>query len=121
MLDYYNKRLEEYEAIYAKPERQTDLQKLVARLQADIKNCTVLELACGTGWWTEKLAAHASSWTATDADPAALECCRRRQIDHTYRFRLTRSSVPKLAKRLGCSASRMVIDFRHTWSNLRRR
>jgi len=48
-------------------------------------------------------------------------CCRRRQIDHTYRFRLTRSSVPKLAKRLGCSASRMVIDFRHTWSNLRRR
>jgi len=50
MLDYYNKRLQEYEAIYAKPERQTDLQKLVARLQADIKNCTVLELACGTGW-----------------------------------------------------------------------
>jgi len=48
-------------------------------------------------------------------------CCRQRQIDHTYRFRLTRSSVPKLAKRLGFSASRMVIDFRHTWSNLRRR
>jgi hypothetical protein len=48
-------------------------------------------------------------------------CCRRRQIDHTYRFRLTSSSVPKLAKRLGFSASRMVIDFRHTWSNLRRR
>ena len=49
-----------------------------------------------------------------------IACCRRRQIDHTYRFRLTRSSVPKLAKRLGFSASRMVIDFRHTWSNLRR-
>ena len=49
------------------------------------------------------------------------KCCRRRQIDHTYRFRLTSSSVPKLAKRLGFSASRVVIDFRHTWSNLRRR
>lgn len=78
MLDYYNKRLEEYEAIYAKPERQNDLQKLVAVLQADIKNCTVLELACGTGWWPEKIAAHASSWTATDADPAALEIVNKK-------------------------------------------
>ena len=32
MLDYYNKRLQEYEAIYAKPERQADLSILLARL-----------------------------------------------------------------------------------------
>ena len=50
MLDYYNKRLNEYEAIYAKAGRQADLRTLVAKLQTDVSNREVLELACGTGW-----------------------------------------------------------------------
>ena len=73
MLDYYNKRLNEYEAIYLKPERQADLRTLIAKLQTDVSNREVLELACGTGWWTQRLATYAASWTATDADPAALK------------------------------------------------
>ena len=73
MLDYYNKRLQEYETVYTKPERQADLNALLARLQTDVSSREVLELACGTGWWTERLATHASSWTATDADPGALD------------------------------------------------
>ena len=72
MLDYYNKRLNEYEAIYLKPERQADLRTLIAKLQNDVSSREVLELACGTGWWTQRLAGYAASWTATDADPAAL-------------------------------------------------
>ena len=80
MLDYYNKRLSEYEAIYAKPERQADLQQLVAQLQADVAHCSVLELACGTGWWTDRLAPHASAWVATDADEGALEVVRHKNI-----------------------------------------
>ena len=102
MLDYYNKRLKEYEAIYAKPERQTDLQKLVARLQVDIKNCTVLELACGTGWWTEKLAAHASSWTATDADPAALEIVQHKTIEGLSTTQLLNAYQPNVNELVNC-------------------
>ena len=102
MLDYYNKRLEEYEAIYAKPERQTDLQKLVARLQADIKNCTVLELACGTGWWTEKLASHASSWTATDADSAALEIVKQKTIQGLSTAQLLNAFQPQVNELVDC-------------------
>ena len=102
MLDYYNKRLKEYEAIYAKPERQNDLQKLVARLQADIKNCMVLELACGTGWWTEKLAAHASSWTATDADPAALEIVQQKTIQGLSTTQLLNAYQPQVNELVDC-------------------
>ena len=49
MLDYYNKRLQEYETVYKKPERQADLIALLARLQTDVSRREVLELACGTG------------------------------------------------------------------------
>ena len=80
MLDYYTQRLSEYEAIYAKPERQTDLKQLVAHLQADVQGCSVLELACGTGWWTERLAKHASHWKATDADIHALDIVKSKDI-----------------------------------------
>ena len=102
MLDYYNKRLAEYEAIYAKPERQNDLQKLLAVLQADIKNCTVLELACGTGWWPEKIAAHASSWTATDADPAALEIVQQKTIQGLSTTQLLNAYQPHVNELVDC-------------------
>jgi demethylmenaquinone methyltransferase/2-methoxy-6-polyprenyl-1,4-benzoquinol methylase len=38
----------------------------------------VLELACGTGLWTQRLAAHADRVTAVDGSPEMLELCRAR-------------------------------------------
>ena len=38
----------------------------------------VLELACGTGLWTERLVRHAASVTAVDASPEVLELNRER-------------------------------------------
>lgn len=38
----------------------------------------VLELACGTGWWTEELASYADRLTAVDASPEVLELNRAR-------------------------------------------
>ena len=114
MLDYYNKRLEEYEAIYAKPERQTDLQKLVARLQADIKNCKVLELACGTGWWTHQLASHAASWIATDTDPAALEVVQNKTIQGLSTTQLLNAYQPQVNELVDC------VFAAHWYSHLKR-
>ncbi len=38
----------------------------------------VLELACGTGWWTERLARRASRLTCVDASPEAIAVNKRR-------------------------------------------
>ena len=41
----------------------------------------VLELACGTGLWTERLVGHGANVTAIDGSPEMLELCRRRVND----------------------------------------
>jgi demethylmenaquinone methyltransferase/2-methoxy-6-polyprenyl-1,4-benzoquinol methylase len=41
----------------------------------------VLELACGTGLWTERLASHARNLTAIDASPEVIELARARVAD----------------------------------------
>lgn len=38
----------------------------------------VLELACGTGWWTERLARHAAALTCVDASPEVIAINRAR-------------------------------------------
>ena len=55
MLDYYAKRAPEYERIYTKPERQGDLAWLKARVRELTCGARVLDLACGTGFWTEAM------------------------------------------------------------------
>jgi ubiquinone/menaquinone biosynthesis C-methylase UbiE len=66
LLDYYRRRAGEYEAIYARPERQADLASLRGTIAARLAGARVLELACGTGYWTTLIAATASSVLATD-------------------------------------------------------
>lgn len=74
--DYYAKRAAEYERIYAKPERQADLAALRARLGKAFAGRRVLEIACGTGWWTEAIAPHAREVTALDANEEVLAIAR---------------------------------------------
>jgi protein-L-isoaspartate O-methyltransferase len=66
MLKYYEQRQPEYEAIYAKPERQEDLAWLEGQLSDLVKGRSVLEIACGTGYWTRRIASFAASVHATD-------------------------------------------------------
>jgi len=63
---YYSQRAAHYEDIYQRPERQTDLQELGAQLQNLLAGKNVLEVACGTGYWTERYANAARSVLATD-------------------------------------------------------
>jgi demethylmenaquinone methyltransferase/2-methoxy-6-polyprenyl-1,4-benzoquinol methylase len=63
---YYAKRAAEYEKIFEKPERQADLARLRSDLPALFKGERVLEIACGTGYWTPLIAAQAQSVLATD-------------------------------------------------------
>jgi demethylmenaquinone methyltransferase/2-methoxy-6-polyprenyl-1,4-benzoquinol methylase len=75
---YYAQRAAEYDRIYAKPERQADLRRIEAWLAATLHDETVLEVACGTGWWTRVIAPVARSVLAVDAAPETLEIARAR-------------------------------------------
>jgi demethylmenaquinone methyltransferase/2-methoxy-6-polyprenyl-1,4-benzoquinol methylase len=79
LADYYAQRAREYERIYAKPERQADLAALRARVAKIFARKKVLELACGTGYWTEVIAARAAQVTALDVGDEVLEIARQKQ------------------------------------------
>ena len=78
LLSYYARRAQAYERIYRKPERQADLARLRARLGERLAGRRVLELACGTGWWTEAVAPHAAELLALDANEEVLAIARRK-------------------------------------------
>lgn len=70
--EYYAQRANEYERVYAKPERQHDLGQLAALLQDTLGGQDVLEVACGTGYWTAVIAQTAHSVLATDINPEVI-------------------------------------------------
>ena len=76
LADYYARRAAEYERIYAKPERQADLARLRGEVAALLSGRRVLELACGTGYWTHAFAPGAASVTALDVNDEVLAIAR---------------------------------------------
>ena len=81
MVSYYAERAAEYERIYHKPERQDDLRQLRRFVERTFANAHVIEVACGTGYWTEILARSAASVVATDINEEVLAVARSKAID----------------------------------------
>lgn len=70
---YYRARAAEYEKVYTKPHYQRDLARLTAIFQDIFRNQNLLEIACGTGYWTERIAQTARSIRATDINQSVLD------------------------------------------------
>jgi demethylmenaquinone methyltransferase/2-methoxy-6-polyprenyl-1,4-benzoquinol methylase len=96
---YYRERAPQYDRWWHRthqyeldPARREEWFAEVRRLEATVDDLAptgrVLELACGTGLWTERLAHHAERVTAVDASPEALALNRgrlqstRAQVEH---------------------------------------
>ena len=90
--DYYRARAGEYDDWWLRrgrydhgPEANarwfTETAALGAALDRFAPAGSVLELACGTGLWTERLAPRAASLTAIDASSEMLAICRARVGD----------------------------------------
>jgi 2-polyprenyl-3-methyl-5-hydroxy-6-metoxy-1,4-benzoquinol methylase len=83
--DYYRRRAGEYDAT-----AYGDLvaaRARIARLVAEMRPAgTVLEIACGTGLWTEALAGLADTVTAVDVAPETLAIARERVGSGNVRF-----------------------------------
>jgi demethylmenaquinone methyltransferase/2-methoxy-6-polyprenyl-1,4-benzoquinol methylase len=78
MRDYYAARAPEYDAIYRKPERQADLRAIEQWVPPKFVGARVLEIACGTGYWTQFIAPVARQVTGLDAAPETLDIARSR-------------------------------------------
>jgi demethylmenaquinone methyltransferase/2-methoxy-6-polyprenyl-1,4-benzoquinol methylase len=89
MREYYARRAAIYERVYHKPERQADLRAMEAWLGAadgPFAGRRVLEIACGTGWWTPHAARHASRWLATDLNPETMALARAKALPSCVEF-----------------------------------
>lgn len=78
--EYYRQRASEYDAVYRKPERQAELALLREMLPPLVGGLRVLEIAAGTGYWTQVLARSAASIVATDLNPETLAMAGRRSF-----------------------------------------
>jgi ubiquinone/menaquinone biosynthesis C-methylase UbiE len=86
MRQYYAQRAQVYERVYHKPERQHDLRAMESSLAAPFAGRHVLEVACGTGWWTPHGARDAASWLATDLNPETIAVARTKPMPGAVRF-----------------------------------
>jgi 2-polyprenyl-3-methyl-5-hydroxy-6-metoxy-1,4-benzoquinol methylase len=85
---YYAQRASYYDAVYERPERQDDIRVVRDLLRSTFAGRTVLEVACGTGYWTPSIAETAASVTATDGTLEPLAVARSRAGNEKVRFEL---------------------------------
>jgi len=94
---YYRARAHEYDQWFLRQGRYDrgaewnsqwlrEVQELRERLEALRPMGRVLELACGTGWWTDQLLRYASHVTAVDASPEVIALNRARVGTDRVRF-----------------------------------
>ena len=114
-MDYYRRRAGEYEAIYAKPERQADLARLRERIPQRLAGRRVLEVACGTGYWTALVARTAASIVATDAAEEPMRIARAKDYGgRDVRFEL--ADAYALGPALGRFDGALAVFW---WSHIR--
>jgi ubiquinone/menaquinone biosynthesis C-methylase UbiE len=96
-LEYYRARAPEYDQWFLRqgrydrgPQANADWFAEVALIRAALAHFNpegdVLELACGTGLWTEQLLSTARSITAVDASPETLALNRERVHSPAVRY-----------------------------------
>jgi len=79
---YYCKRAPEYEGIYYRmdPERDAELERVAEAMKWKFKGQSVLEIACGTGYWTEILAGVAKRVVAIDQSAEMFDEARKKNL-----------------------------------------
>ena len=86
MQDYYAARAPEYDKVYLKPERQSDLRMIERWLPPIFEGANVLEVAYGTGYWTQFIAPVASHMLAIDVAPETITIARGRVPEGKVQF-----------------------------------
>ena len=77
--DYYSNIAYDIDKIYLKPHYQSDLLLLTRDLQNICQHKKVIELACGSGYWTEKIAQTATEVLGIDINASCINLASRRK------------------------------------------
>jgi ubiquinone/menaquinone biosynthesis C-methylase UbiE len=89
IVSYYNDRAKEYEKVYLNPDEQEDLLTATDLFQKIFAGKTVLEIACGTGYWTERISKTATSVFATDINKSVVDLAMARQVMDNVSFEVS--------------------------------
>ncbi len=138
MQEYYAARASEYDRVYLKPERQADLRQIEQWLPTVFAGKSVLEVACGTGYWTQFIAPVAAAVVAVDAAPETLDnryvegsstpICERDAEGNTYQLRrLSDGSAHRVLKNFPARAELLAsikevavaasyLEWHHYWA-----
>ncbi|MCW4051552.1 MAG: class I SAM-dependent methyltransferase [Candidatus Bathyarchaeota archaeon] len=75
MVKYYRDRAKEYEQIYEwrDPNRQEEQDKMEIELKRVFIGLDVLDIGCGTGYWTQRISETAKSIVGIDVNQAVLD------------------------------------------------
>ncbi len=110
--DYYAQRAPHYEEIYQKAERQADLDLLKRSLAAQLKGRRVLDVACGTGYFTAAYASIAQCVLGIDSNQAVLALARTKSLPNT----VFQQGDAYLLENLRASYDAAVLSF--WWSHI---
>jgi SAM-dependent methyltransferase len=82
LTNYYSRRAAEYEEIYHRddPMRQHEQQAIANELRRVMRDRRVLEIACGTGYWTQFAAETAAHVCGVDGSPEMLAFARAKNL-----------------------------------------
>jgi demethylmenaquinone methyltransferase/2-methoxy-6-polyprenyl-1,4-benzoquinol methylase len=116
MRRYYIQRASYYERVYHKPERQADLRAMERWIGEPFAGRDVLEVACGTGWWTPQAAARCRSWLATDINPETLAVAKAKALPPQVEFmEVDAYTLAELGQRGEPGARRFDAAFAGCW------
>ncbi len=81
MVKYYKDRAKEYEEIYEwrDPKRQEEQDLMQSELKKAFKGRRMLDIGCGTGYWTQRLSSTAERIVGIDINEAVLEIARSKE------------------------------------------
>jgi SAM-dependent methyltransferase len=112
--EYYSRRAAEYESIYQRPDpaRAAELASIGAEITRLFRGRRVLELACGTGYWTQRIAAVAEFVLGLDASEGMLAQARTKSFSGRVELRVGDAYAPA-ARGAGCDAALANFWFSH--------
>ena len=111
MVKYYKDRAKEYEEIYEwrDPQRQEEQELMESELKKAFKGRRLLDIGCGTGYWTQRISTVAKSILGIDINDAVLEVARSKEYGCPTEYRVMDAYNMKLERKYdGVLASFML-------------